>query len=254
LSLPIRYDDWPDDLKSLQRAVYYADALFETIRVSGGRLCWWPYHWERLTAGLLALGYELPAPWTADFFEREILKIAPSDARVRLTVWRSPGGLYYPDCNTPLYVIEAKPLPQLVALPPPRLTICTSVRLPMDAFSNFKTLNAARYVAAAREARTRGYDDGLLLNSAGRVCEATSSNLMWWQGDTLCTPALSEGCVAGVMRRVVLEKARATGIPVLETTCTPEQLAAAEAMFLTNAIRGMVPVGALDGRVLVPGE
>lgn len=243
----------PAALAEAQRALFYADGLFETLRVFDGRMPLLHRHWSRLFAGGQALGYDLPPAWNANFFEREINEVATQNARVRLTVWRSPGGLYFPENNAPQFLITAEPLKKSVFEWPFEgltLGICESVQLPLDAFSNFKTLNAARYVAAAREARARGWDDGLLLNPLGRVVEATSSNVFWWEGDTLFSPPLGEGCVAGVMRGWLLEQSEKEGISCHEIAVTPEELSAADEIFLTNAVRGIVPVRIFAGREL----
>ncbi|MBK9335681.1 MAG: aminotransferase class IV [Lewinellaceae bacterium] len=244
-------DQLPEALALAQRAVFYGDALFETMRVSEGRIPLLERHLVRLFAGLTALGFAVPPDWSAGFFQKEIRCTAPPNARVRLTVWRSPGGRYAPADNTPQFLITAEPLdsPYPNWLEPGlELGLCTTVRLPVDAFSNLKTLNAARYVAAAREARDKGWNDAVLLNAHDRVCEATSSNVFWWEGDRLCTVLLLEGCVAGVFRAAVLETACSAGIPVAEKTACPEVLHAANEIFLTNAARGIMPVRIFAGR------
>ncbi len=247
------YEYFPEFLDQAQRAFFYGDALFETIRVFDGRLPWLSRHWARLSAGLQALGYELPDLWSAAFFEAEIRKIAPPNARVRLTVWRNPGGLYAPEDNHAQFLITASSLgsnrfewidPGIL------LGVCTSVRLPVDDYSNFKTLNAPRYVAAARMAQNNGWDDALLLNAHERICEATSSNVFWWEGPQMCTAPLSEGCVAGIARSVLLESAPASGFAVQEKPATFAALRQADEIFLTNAIRGIVPVRDFAGQSL----
>ncbi len=235
------------ELQAAQRGLYYADSLFESLRMIDGHLPLFDWHWERLWAGLTALGYDVPAHWNAAFFASEIGKIANGHARIRLTVWRSPGGLYRPDDNRPQFLIAAAPLPPAHLEPQqPAISIglCQTVRLPIDHFSAFKTLNAARYVAAAQEAARQGWDDGLLLNAYERICEATSSNIFWEKDSALYTVPLSEGCVAGVMRRAVLEKARQQGRVVYEIPADVEMLLHADAIFLTNAVRGVIPVAA----------
>lgn len=238
-------DQLPTVLQQTQRALYYADGLFESIRMFEGNLPFFRRHWERLTAGLQAWRFALPATWTSAFFEQEIKQIARGNARVRLQVWRSPGGLYLPEDHTPQYLITTTNIEsgrfdwpeQGIAL-----CLCTSVRLAADSFSPYKTLNTARYVVAKQEAAALGYDEALLLNALERVCEASSSNVFWWEGNTLCTVPLSEACVAGVMRAFLLEIARAGGYAIQEKAITFTQLQAADEIFLTNAVRGIIPV------------
>ncbi|MCS7036065.1 MAG: aminotransferase class IV [Saprospiraceae bacterium] len=240
----------PEAWAQAQRALLYGDALFETVRAFDGRLPLLERHWERLRNGLIQSGFALPPAWDAFFFEKNIRCVAPPNARIRLTVWRSAGGYYRPTDNRPQFLITAEAL-ESAALEWPvvgrTLGVCASVRLPVDAYSNLKTFNSARYVAAAREAQARGWDDALVLNAFERVCEATASNVFWWEGDVLCTVPLGEGCVAGVMRAFVLETAAGAGLAISEKAVPPEALEAAEEIFLTNAVRGIQPVRIFAG-------
>lgn len=245
-------DDIPEHIEQVQRALFYGDVLFETIRVFDGKIPLLTRHWARMSAGLAALGFEIPADWDATFFGREILRIAPRNARVRLSIWRSPGGRYAPTNNLSQFLITAENIENErfewlnEGL---NIGVCPSVRLPVDAYSGFKTLNAPRYVAAAREAQLNGWDDALLLNMHGRVCEATSSNVFWWERNTLCTVPLLEGCVAGVFRSFLINWVKRVGEwPVSEKVATLEDLMAADEIFLTNAVRGIIPVRIFAGQ------
>lgn len=247
------FEALPDNLALAQRALFYADTLFETVRVFSGKIPLFDRHWNRLSSGLNALGFQLPDNWNASYFQAEMLKICPPDARARISVWRSPGGLYDPLDNAPQFLITAQALESSVyewREPGITLGVAKNVRLPVDAFSNFKTLNAARYVAASVEAGKQGCDDALILNSFDRICEATSSNVFWWENGTLCTIPLSEGCVAGIQREWLLQTARSAGLAVQEKPATFATLQNAGEIFLTNAIRGMTPVGTFNGRAM----
>lgn len=247
------FEALPDNLALAQRALFYADTLFETVRVFSGKIPLFDRHWNRLSSGLNALGFQLPDNWNASHFQAEMLKICPPDARARISVWRSPGGLYDPLDNAPQFLITAQALESSVyewREPGITLGVAKNVRLPVDAFSNFKTLNAARYVAASVEAGKQGCDDALILNSFDRICEATSSNVFWWENGTLCTIPLSEGCVAGIQREWLLQTARSAGLAVQEKPATFATLQNAGEIFLTNAIRGMTPAGTFNGRAM----
>ena len=244
------YDRLPEPVDALQRAVYYGDGLLESMCMFQGRIPLWDKHWARLHAGLHVFGYELPPGWDAGFMLNEIHKVASNNARIRLIVWRSPGGLYLPEGNLPQFMLTATELPfgsfqwldQGITL-----GLSRQVRLAADAFSGFKTLNALRYVAGIREARANDWDDAVLLNALERVCEATSSNIFWWEAGQLYTVPLTEGCVAGVMRSAVLEKA---GYAVQEKPVTFAALCQADEIFLTNAVRGIIPVRIFAGKLL----
>lgn len=251
------FDALPGDMGLAQRALYYADTLFETIRVFNGKMPFIDRHWSRLSSGLKTLGFQLPDNWNASFFRVEILKVCPPNARVRLSVWRSPGGLYAPRDNSPRFLITSEALDSSVyewRETGVCLGVAENVRLPVDVFSNFKTLNAARYVAATIEAGNQGCDDALVLNTFDRICEATSSNVFWWENHTLCTVPLSEGCVAGILRAWLLETARLAGLAVMEKSATFAALQNAGEIFLTNAVQGITPVRIFNGRALATAQ
>lgn len=245
--------DWPPDLWDVQRAMYYGDALFESIRLINRRLPLLSGHWARLQAGMKAMRYALPENWSAGFWENEILRATPlSDARIRLSVWRAPGGLYLPENDLPRYMITAVPMPTggfqwsdqgLHA------GICRSVRLPVDALSGIKALNAPRYMAAQQEAKEKGWDEALLLNAYERICEAGNSNLFWFEGRRLFTPPLTDGCITGVMQKLLWHILDREGLAVQEKPATFAALQAADELFLSNAIQGIRWVRLFEGKV-----
>jgi branched-chain amino acid aminotransferase len=249
----ILLDQWPAELWAVQRGLYYGDAFFESIRVVNGRIPGMEAHWERLLGGLKAMDYTIPSEWGASFWEKEILRAAgTAHARVRLTVWRAPGGYYFPENDQAQFLITAQPLESAQfewSNEGLKAGLIKSVRLPVDAWSGYKTFNAARYVAAAKEAHFMGWDDGIILNAYERVCEATSSNVFWFEGDMLCTPPLSDGCVTGTLRKILLLLRAEKALPVQEKAATFATLLAADELLLTNAIRGIRWVREFEGKV-----
>lgn len=112
--------------------------------------------------------------------------------------------------------------------------------------SNLKTNNYLLNTLAIQHARENGFDDALILNSRGNICEASSSNLFMVQKGVLFTPSLSQGCVAGTKRRELLEILPGLGFQIEETIITKEMVNEMEEIFLTNAIRGIRPVICID--------
>eukprot|EP01137_Pigoraptor_chileana_P013399 Opistho-2@66872 len=82
-------------------------------------------------------------------------------------------------------------------------------------------------------------DEALLLNQNGFLCESTSSNVFIVYQKQIYTPALSEGCVAGVMRSVIIQLAKMNDIPLIEAQINPQILNEAEEVFITNASSGI---------------
>jgi branched-chain amino acid aminotransferase len=91
---------------------------------------------------------------------------------------------------------------------------------------------------AAIHAAKHHFGDCLVLNSFGNVCEATIANVFTIKGKHVLTPALSEGCVAGVMRRYLLHKLPGLGFSVQEGHLPVADLSGADEIFLSNAVSG----------------
>jgi branched-chain amino acid aminotransferase len=235
-----------------ERALYYGDSLFETIRIFNSRIPFLNKHLERLFAGMDAIRFIKPKHWNFNFFEEEILKISPSNARVRLTVWRKSGGKFLPENNEVHIQIDVFELTHSEFSHQNnfiKIEKSQRVMLVCDHFSNLKTLNAPRYVAAAIEAKERNLDDVILPNMYGRVGECSSSNIFMVKKNKLITPSLSEGCVAGTMRETVIELAMKSSFVVIEKPITFAALKTADEIFMTNSIRGIVGVGECCGLV-----
>ncbi|MCC6412856.1 MAG: aminotransferase class IV [Saprospiraceae bacterium] len=239
------FNNLPDAVSLMQRALYYGDALFESILIVEGRTPLWHLHWERLKEGIHRLGMVSPPEWSDSFFLEEIKKMNLTNHRLRLMVWRVAGGLYMPLSHEVGFMMTAEKLksPQFDWLANGIvLGVCDGVRLPVDRFSNIKSLNTARYVQAAMEAQQNGWDEAVVLNTYDRVCETSSSNIFWIRQGRVYTPPATEGCVTGIVRRILLT-ASVKGLDSFEEkTCVVETLLEADEIFLSNAVRGIRPV------------
>ncbi len=105
-----------------------------------------------------------------------------------------------------------------------------------------KTTERDCFVHAAERAVAAGADDALLVTPEGLVAEGTVWTLFWWEGDRLRTPALELGILPGIGRARVVELA-----PQVEEGRYPRAALAGKSLFLTNAVRGVLPIAALDG-------
>ena len=214
------------------KGLRYGDGLFETMKVIRGCLLLASYHFERLFAGLRKLRFEIPEDFSPDILEREILKLCQENelealARVRLNVFRGAD-------DELEYVLETFPLEQAFDPRGMEIGVFGEGRKSADAFSALKSNNYLVYLMGAAWARARGLDECLILNAWERVADTSVHNLFYIMDGVLHTPPLSEGGVAGVMRRYVVEH-----YPVVERPVTPAGLEEASEVFLTNAIAGI---------------
>lgn len=233
------------------RGFRYGDGLFETILVQNGHIRLRDYHFDRLFTGVGLLRFTIPSHFTRESLERQILQLCERNghsalARVRLVVFRGEGGLYDPITLLPYYLIESWPLTPadirlnenglIIDIYPAGIKSC-------DAIANLKSNNFLLYVLAALYAREHRLDDCLVLNSHQRLADSTIANLFYVKDRQFYTPPLSEGGVAGVMRRFLLATMPAAGFPVHEKPVTAGDLLYADEVFLTNAVKGIRWVG-----------
>lgn len=234
------------------RAFRYGDAVFETLRYQAGKLWFAEDHYFRLMSGMRIHRMEIPMTWTPEFLEESIRatlranRWETTDCRVRMQVYRDAEGWYTPADNRVGLFIEVEPH----SFAPSEAGGADSVRVQLytdfykvsGALSNSKAASAHLYVLAGIFARENGYDEALLVNEKKHLIEGHASNVFLVYPDQIRTPALSEGCVKGVMRKKVIEHAATQGLEVLEEAISPFDLLKAEEVWLTNVIRGIRPV------------
>jgi branched-chain amino acid aminotransferase len=92
---------------------------------------------------------------------------------------------------------------------------------------------------AALHAKKNHLNDCLILNTHNRICESTVGNIFCIQDKIISTPALSEGCVAGVMRKFLLNNLKENEFVINETQITIENAKNADEIFLSNAMHGI---------------
>lgn len=230
------------------RAFRYGDGLFETMRVSEGKILFLHRHWERLVRGMAFLGIQSPEAWSPKFFQLQCLRIVPDrgEYRLRFNLWREGAGKYRPLDHRAAYLITAEALHE----PPYPLNETGLLlgsyhegKLAANPVDRFKTLNRLPYVLAAHWLDQQPFDDCLLFNLYQRPVEATSSNLFLIRDRQLLTPTLEEGPLDGVLRSVVLDIAHQVQLEAIEKPIEESDLLQADEVFLTNSIQGIKWVG-----------
>lgn len=234
--------------QSHNRSFRYGDGLFETMRYSNGSIPLLNYHIQRLHRGMDLLKLEGSKEYSESFFRSKISallkknELLASECRVRLAVFRDGGGLYTPQSNRSAYLLEVFKLDKKINVHNQAgliIDVFPDHRKPVNALSTLKSSNALLYVLAGIFRKANALDDVLLINENGFLVEAASSNVFIWYQNTLYTPALSEGCVDGVMRRSIIDFAKEKEIEIVEAQINPQILNEAEEIFLTNAVHGM---------------
>ena len=239
-------DEQEPVIKASDRSYRYGDGVFETIKVWKSKILLAELHFERLMFSLQTLKINRPKLVTPERLKNEILELCGRNkcedaARVRLSISRGAGGLYDSDDNFQ-YLIECSTLTGTSSKLNENgviIDIFPHARKSIDIFSNLKSSNYLPYTMAALYAKEKNLNDCLLLNMHDRICDATIANVFWVKDKTVFTPPLSEGCVAGVMRRYLIEKLATVGQSLKEEELGIRNLENADEVFFTNAIYGI---------------
>ncbi|MBN2522429.1 MAG: aminotransferase class IV family protein [Bacteroidales bacterium] len=245
-----------NSLRHDNRAFCYGDALFETIHCLGTEPQFIDRHWRRLSYGMSVLKMNAGNDLTLEIIRNYIEKLLNKNrifkgARLRLTVYRDQGGLYTPEKNSVSWMLEASALEnEMYELNPKGLTIDIFNELykPVNRLSNLKTNNALVYILAGLYRRDNSLDECIILNEYKRIAECISSNLFLVFEKEIITPPLSEGCISGIMREVIIEIASSSNFSIKECTILKKDLIEADEIFITNTIQGIRWIGAYGDR------
>lgn len=229
------------------RGFKYGDGIFETLKVNHNKIVFWEDHYFRLMASMRMLRMKIPMAFTLEFLEQEILKTVAvhnklNSYRVRLNVYRKDGGLYTPKTNTIDYLIDVK-----------ENTYKTKEPYKVDVFKDFynysgllstiKTNNRLLNTLASIYAKENDLDNCVLINEKKGVVEVTNGNIFVLKGNIIKTPAITEGCIKGVLRKKVIEIINKNpDYSLEETNISPFEIQKSDEVFITNAIIGIQPV------------
>ena len=234
---------WPSDARSIA----YGDGLFETLRVHRGAMPWWDTHWGRLALGARRLRMALPdqaqvRDEAAAMFDDRC------DGVLKLLLSRGGEGRGYTPslAAAPLWMLSRHGLP-MEAHARLQLRWCDIRHACQPALAGLKHCNRLEQVLARAECLDAGADEGLMLDGSGAVVSAIAANLFVLHGGCWKTPVLDQSGVAGVCRTHL--------IPLLgarEVRLSVSEVEGADAVFLCNAVRGILPVAQLGARAWTP--
>jgi len=240
----------------------YGDGVFEGLRIYRRRVFRLDAHLARLADSAQAIGLTLPLERAAlAEAVRETVRVnRQEDGYIRLVVTRGDGplGLDPTTCPSPRVIII---VPDLAVYPAAlyesgvRVITAATRQVPSACVDpRIKSLNYLKNVLARLEAHAAGAAEALLLNVDGFVAECTADNVFAVRGGTIRTPPASEGALGGITRDAVRELAEEDGLSWSEERLGRYDLFTAEECFLTGTGAELMPVIALDGRIIGTGR
>jgi branched-chain amino acid aminotransferase len=234
------------------RGLLYGDAVFETLRISAGKILFWEDHYLRLMASMRILRMEIPMDFTLEDLQERILSTAsvkfPDAAalRVRFTVFRNEGGFYTPSDQSVSFIITVSELETpfyLINEEDFEVELFKDHYLNSGLLSTIKSNNKMIHVLGGIYAVENGFQNCLLLNEHKMIVEALNGNLFLVFGKTIKTPPITDGCLRGIVRKQLLDMAKQLpDYTFVEETISPFELQKADELFITNVISGIQPV------------
>ena len=227
-------------------------AAFETLRIYAGRPFRLDEHLDRLEASAEVMALPPVERRRMEVLTGLVLpKAAQGDAVLRL-VWT--GG---PQGEPPSGLSLLSEIPawiEDVRARGARAVSLLGVRAAAPwLLPGVKSTSYAVNMAAEAEAKQRGADEAIFVDADGVVLEGTVTNVWWRSGETLRTPSLDLGILAGVTRQTLLELAEPCGYRVEEGAFRIGDLAEADEVFTSSSIREIMPVVELDGHLFDQG-
>lgn len=223
--------------------------LFTTLRVFDGIPFAFERHWRRLEKD--AKLTHLPLPFESAQVRAQLHELLRANevkegcARIyfvynKIGFWQSNEEM--PATDLILYTAGLPAYRE-----PVRLGLRKNGRHAASPLAGVKTTAWLNNVWNLYEAQQAGWDEVVLLNERGEVAECTAANLFCVRGGTVLTPPLSSGCLEGVTRGLLLELAPRAGVPVQEATLMPEDVYAADEVFMSSTNRNLLAVGEVNG-------
>ncbi|SCL14124.1 4-amino-4-deoxychorismate lyase [Micromonospora rhizosphaerae] len=238
-----------DDLGVLR-----GDGLFETMHLRDGQPWLIEAHLARLRAGAAAVELVLPPDGTLVELLDTVRAGWPAEVEgaLRLVCTRGPEGGGPPTVYATLGQVPAESQQARrdgVSVATLSLGVPAKARPGLDWLpAGIKSTSYGASSAARRWATRNGVADVLWVSTDEYVLEGPSASVVWLAGSTLCTvPAAATGILPGVTARWLLDHAGELGLTAAERMVTPAELRAADGVWLTSSVRGLVEVRSLDG-------
>lgn len=257
-----RFTPWRNaNIHVLTHAVHYASAVFEGMRMYEGRIFALEAHTERLFQSARLLDFAIPLSQAA--FNEACIETCErsglNDCYIRPIAWRGAEQLSVSALQTTIHTaiavwewpkyFDAQKFKRGIRLcwakyrRPPAETAPTAAK----ATGLYMICTVSKNIA-----ERAGYDDALMLDTAGDIAETTGANIFFVRGGELYTPKPT--CfLDGITRQTVIKLARERGIAVNETRITPQALGTFSECFVVGTAAEVTPVGEIGDRRFTPG-
>ncbi|WP_075185204.1 aminodeoxychorismate lyase [Teredinibacter haidensis] len=233
------------------RAFLYGDGVFETLRIVVGKIPFLSQHLQRLQRGSAVLGFRLEIALVSQYLAAIQQRIGGRSGVLKIHVSRSVGvrGSYSYNNNNADILLQFTQNSSLKGWiqNPVSLKTAPGALTKNASLSGIKHLSRLDYIVASKNITLKADEELLFLDDSGNIVETMHHNIFWLIRSELFTPDVSMVGVKGVMRERIIEIAKQElGVRTQIVSCPMEQFEFAGEVFLTNAVRGVVPVAGIN--------
>ena len=247
------FDKNPKDLKDVNRSLMFGESVFETFRYKQKLPIFFNDHMERLKKSCEFIGISFPG----DFYIETIIEkfISEHDTKhinnmikdliIKVIVFSNGGASYGESSKESRLCVSVK---ENDDKPPKDFKVCLSryVKASFNPLNKYKTSNYLMSVIEKKIAQNKGYNDALFVNEKNLAVETTSGNFFWIKGTNVFTPSIENGALPGIARNLIIKACKKNKIRLYEGDYEPGSIIFPEAMFITNAAKGIVEVTNLN--------
>lgn len=241
-------------VQAVAPATLYGRGVFTTLALHDGHPFLWHEHWARLMSHADRARVDrssLDEEETRALLSKLIEANDVREGRARITLLSCAGqdGFWNlsgrrDESRTELLIMTGDahaPSDEGLALTVSPYRINT-----LSPLAGIKSVNYLEHIIALEEARSRDFDEAVMLNERGEVVSTAMANIFWVKEGALHTPALTTGALAGTTRARILSLAEELGVPTVEGFGELAQLRDADEIFLTSAGLGLAIVTTFD--------
>jgi branched-chain amino acid aminotransferase len=222
--------------------------VFTTLRLYRGLPFAFERHWKRMARDAERL--QLSMQYSEETVRRAVAELARVNHRpegmARVSFVKNSGGLWsqaedLPASDLLIFTRELVPWPAAHRLRLQPMGIFAGGQ-----YAGTKMLSWVPHAAVLERTHGEGFDDALLLNERGQLAECTSANIFVVREGKVLTPPLSSGCLEGITRQVLFAIAPGAGVELVEQELTPDDLSAAQEVFVSSTTREVAAVGTIS--------
>lgn len=232
------------------RAFLYGDAVFETLIIFNDKILFWEDHYFRLMSSMRIIRLDIPDKYTPEFLKENIIKIhnnisQTGNSRIRINIYRSSGGKYKPEKNTPFFIISCESInynTYELNKGHYEVDLYKDYYLDNQLISSIKSNNKIINVVASIYASENGFDNCILLNKDKLVSEFINSNIFIIKDEKIYTPTLKSGCLNGVVRKNLFKILSSSSFQLCEQDLSTFDITQSDEIFGTNIAQGIFSV------------